>query len=258
MKKSTAILVCSYDGAEDLWGPVAETYQRHWSDCPYNIYLATNHKTPSLPQFNPLSIGNERSWSDNVLKCLEKISEDYVLLAYDDLFLYEKINTSAVSNMINMAMDSNWNYLRFHPSPKCDQLISSEYGVINKERLYRVSTVFALFKKEVLIDLLNEKETAWEFEKRGSIRSNKYDDFYVVKEKLIPYLNGVVKGKWVPHILSQLKKENIDIDETRRLTMNKHEAFIEKIKKLKFQLMLKTIPPAMRYKMSNFKNKTTL
>jgi hypothetical protein len=255
MIKNTAILVCTYDGAEDLWSPIAETYQKYWPDCPYNIYLATNHKYPSLPPFKPLSIGDETSWSDNVLKCLEKISEDYVLLTYDDLFLYKKINTAVISNMINTAMENNWNYLRFHPSPKYDQFISNEYGAINTKRAYRASTVFALFKKSVLIDLLDRGETAWEFEKIGSIRSNKYDNFYVVTHQLIPYLNGVVKGKWVPDILAKLEKDKINIGDTERAIMSKNEAFVEKFNKLRFQLLLKIIPPSLRYKMSNFKNK---
>ena len=36
-KNNVAILICSYDGAEDLWLPLSETYERYWPDCPYKI-----------------------------------------------------------------------------------------------------------------------------------------------------------------------------------------------------------------------------
>ena len=89
-----------------------------------------------------------------------------------------------------------------------------------------VRVLMALFKKDVLIDLLDKKESAWDFEIKGSERSNKYNDFYSVDVEILPYLNGVVKGKWVNKVYRHLKKENFDVSDKNIKKMNFYESIL--------------------------------
>lgn len=250
-KAKVAILVCTYDDANDLWDPLNQTYKKYWADCPYNIFLATNHKKPALKPFIPLAIGNEDSWSDNIIKCLNLIDEKYVLLTFDDVFLFKNMDTYRINKLFNLAINSDWDYLRMHPSPAPDVSISSDIGLIKTNRQYRASTALALFKKEVLLDLLDKTESAWEFERNGSIRSNKYKHFYSVSNTEFPYLNGVVKGKWVPNVLSHLKNNGITIDENQRKTMTYIEATLEKLKRLRLKFFFLVIPASLRLRIKN-------
>ena len=215
MNNDTAILISSFDGAQDLWKPLHQSYQKYWPDCPYQIYLATNFIDPSLERFKTVLVGKEESWSDNIFKSLQQIREKYVLLIFDDVFLYKSINTNKLSYFINKAIFENWSYLRLSPRPKYDNQIEENIGQIKKDRLYRTSTAWALFKREVLIDLLDLNESAWDFEIKGSNRSNKYDDFYSIDIEVLPYLNGVVKGKWVNKHYKHLLKDGIDVSDLR-------------------------------------------
>ena len=55
------------------------------------------------------------------------------------------------------------------------------------------------------------EESAWDFEIHGSERSNKYSDFYSVDTTVLPYLNGVVKGKWVRKVYKYLYKQGFSV-----------------------------------------------
>ena len=72
-----ALLISTYDNSEDLWIPLEQTYLQYWKDIDFPIYLSTNHKVFNSQLFTSLTIGNELSWSDNLIKSLNKINQEY-------------------------------------------------------------------------------------------------------------------------------------------------------------------------------------
>jgi len=251
----TAILICTYDGAEDLWKPLYQTYRKYWLDCPFNIYLGTNQIDPNLDLFIPLMIGDEKSWSDNILKCLNKIKEENVLLIFDDIFLCKTIDSELINKHANMTYENSWNYLRLSPLPLFDEEITDGIGKIYKNRIYRTSTVWAIFKKEVLVDLLEPTESAWDFEIIGSERSNKYSDFYAVNTIILPYLNGVVKGKWVRKVYKYLKSEGFSVTDRTIKQMTVFENIFLELKKLRSWFFLMLIPKSVQFKIRKYFHK---
>lgn len=247
-----ALLISSYDKAEDLWNPLEESYIKYWGDNPFKIYLATNNLNPKMKLFNILNIGKEKSWSDNILKCLNRINEEYIILTFDDLFLYKNIDTKLIIKYADRIIDNNWDYLRLHPSPKADLEIDEYVGKISPNRPYRSSTVFAIFKKEVFKELLVDTESAWEFERNASLRSNKYEHFYVSTQTVCPYLNAVVKGKWIPSVLKYLKKEKYSLREEKRKKMNLVEIVYEKFKRLRLKLFFNLVPRKLQVKFRQY------
>jgi len=59
------------------------------------------------------------------------------------------------------------NYLRLNPRPKPDKPYNDQIGLVSPGTLYRTATVMTIWKKSVLVDLLNPEETAWDFELYG-------------------------------------------------------------------------------------------
>lgn len=221
MKKRVCILISSFDGYKDLWEPLEESYCRFWGDCPYPIYISTNFVTKGFKLFKPINSGKDKSWSEMLYKTLNKIEEEYVLLTFDDLFLYKNINTSMVNQHITKAFKIDADYYQLFPSiskkTKLDDITSKKL----KNSKYRNGTVWSLWKKDVLIDLLDLEENAWEFEINGNFRSFKYDNFYTSNNIIIPYLNGVVKGKWVRKVYTYLTKDlklKIKADERKKMS----------------------------------------
>ena len=90
------MLISTYDNSEDLWSPLEQTYLKYWKDIELPIYLTTNHVQFESKLFNSLKIGDELSWSDNLIKSLNKIKQEYVLLTFDDLFLTNKVDNQFI------------------------------------------------------------------------------------------------------------------------------------------------------------------
>lgn len=211
MNKNIAILICTHDKSKSLWRSLEQSYSKFWPDCKYNIYLSTNHENPGKSKFIPLLVGDEISWSDNILKSLDKINEDWILMTFDDVYWRCKVDAKKIDGLIQRCIDENWNYLRLHNSPKGDYYHDNQVSMISRRARYRTSTANAIFKKDVLRNLLNANENAWDFERNGSKRSCVYDKFYVVNDVTIPYYNLIVKGKMELFAKSNIEKQGIDL-----------------------------------------------
>ena len=211
-KNNVALLISSYDGAQDLWEPLEKTYIKFWGDIPLKVYLITNTKNYSSKLFNVIQVGKEKSWSDSILKALSLIPEKRIILTFDDLFLYKKIETEKVIKCIKYSIQNNINYLQLFPSTSIYDLDKHGYRIKRKNTQYRNATVWSLWQTHILLELLDEHESAWEFERNGNERSRKFQDFFSTDKNLIPYLNGVIKGKWDPKVVKVLRSLNINID----------------------------------------------
>ena len=241
-----AVLISSYDGSKSLWAPLEKSFKKYWPDNLFKLYLATNNEKPKFDIFNVLAIGKEKSWSDNILKCLNLIEEDYIILTYDDQFFYKKIDTQLVEKYVDFAVENNWDYLRLHPSPRPDEYLNDYYGQILPNRPYRCSTVFSIIKKDTFKKLLVDTESAWEFERNASVRSNKFEHFYVSKKIVFPYLNAMVKGKWIPSVFRKLEKEGFGPNRGSIPFMSKYEFLIEILKRIRIKLFFNLIPKSLQ------------
>jgi hypothetical protein len=186
--------------------------------------------------FDSLKIGDELSWSDNLIKSLNKIKQEYVLLTFDDLFLTAKVDNQFIEQLMIRAIQSKFNYLQFYRSiskgRRQDDLIFKKF---NKTR-YKNSTIWSFWKKDVLLDLLQKDENAWEFETNGNLRSYKYKDFYSTRRNAIPFVNGIVKGIWNPLAKNKLKRLGFSISENRS-TLGFLNTFKYKIRDLQFDFL---------------------
>ena len=114
------------------------------------------------------------------------------------------------------------NLLRLNPRPGPTRRIPNEYefGILNANSPYRVSTQGSIWKKSHLRKILVEHESAWEFEINGTKRSAEYDSYFCVWKDCLSYGHHVVeRGKWFPWELWKYKRKNIGIDLKARKSM---------------------------------------
>ena len=92
---------------------------------------------------------------------------------------------------------------------------SQEIGEVQKGVPYRVCATVGLWYKPVLLELLRFGETAWDFERLGSVRSNEINaKFYSLIDRMrnsppILDVHGVIKGRWNCEALKFLQKEGL-------------------------------------------------
>ena len=247
-----AILVVSCDKYSDLWNPFFKSFFRFWPDCPFDIYLLSNYKYANIPKVRNLLIDDDISWSDNLYKGLNKLKEDYVFLFLEDLFLIDFVETNKVLKIFKWILESNANYVRINPSAvKADKKFNELVGIVSKGTIYRTSTVLSVWKKAILLNLLKENESAWDFEIDGSLRSDTYDGFYATWGKYFSILNTVIKGKWQRKAIRKLNSIGIEIDFNKREIMTFEETIKYYFSKQKSKL-LKFIPSKYRRNLKDF------
>jgi hypothetical protein len=210
-----AIVVVSCDSYRDLWPLCTAMIKRFWPDCPYPIYLISNLPV-SIGGLRNIAVGPDCGWSANLLSALAQIEEEYVLLFLEDLILEQPVPTKRVLELVDWFSREQGNCLRMNPNPPPDKPCNDLVGLLCRGELYRASTVMTLWRKEILRTLLRPEENAWEFEIRGSERSDQFEGFYASNRRTFAVVNTIGRGKWSRRALKRIRRLGVKPDLTLR------------------------------------------
>ncbi len=223
MQGKLAILVPSCDKYADLWRPFFTLFWKFWPDCPYPVYLISNQSVTDDNRVQTIPVGQDVSWSDNLAKALGRINYDYVFLFLDDLFLVGNVDTGQVVRVLDWAIHSQVKYIRLSSYQKPDRPWNDIAGIVSPGTIYRTSTVVSVWEKQMLLALLRPGESAWDFEIKGTVRSDEFDGFYSTWMNCLPVINGVIKGKWLSFAVKKIESLGAKVDLSRRPLMTKTE-----------------------------------
>jgi hypothetical protein len=213
------IVVLSCDKYSDLWAPFFYCFQRYWSECPFPLYLFANEKIfEGATGVTTILSGPDRDWSSSIKACLEQIKHEYVLVLFDDVFLCKPVRPDNLAPLLNWLGRNKPAYLRFRPVPHPDERVSKNIGRYRESTLYRTA-VFAIWRRDVLLDILKPGESAWELEIDGARRSVRYPDFYGCYNNVLAYAHGIEKGKWFPAVARWLGEIGAPISTSARQVM---------------------------------------
>lgn len=241
------ILVLSCDKYSSLWPIFFDRWETNWKNCSYPMYLLNNHGKWSRAGVNVLSIGDDRSWSENLLMALERINEDNVLLMIEDAVLNEPIDENLFSYAYEKFIELDMNYLNLKSSPAPNGPIHNHVGEITPGSIYRTALVPCLWKKNTLKNLLVDGESAWDFEFNGSQRSVKYNDFYSLDQNIFKWIHCVVKGKITREAADILEKTG-ELERINLPVMNLYEDVKLKIKDFRSKAFNLLVPNGCRLK----------
>jgi hypothetical protein len=198
-------------------------FSRYWSDCPYPRYLVSNRLESDFEGFTNILLGEDVSWSDNLMRALGQIKEDYILLFLEDLILRAPVDQDLLASSIAWATQRGVEHLRLNATERPDERLTASIGRIREGAMYRTSTVLTMWRRDVLLALLRPGESAWEFELVGSARSDVYSDFYSTYRNCFPVMNCVIKGKWRRAAVRALAAQGVVADLSRREQMTRAE-----------------------------------
>lgn len=207
-----AVLVPSCDAYSDMWEPFFRNLRAKWPDLPFPCYLVSNEKRFEAPEVRGIRVGPDRGWSSNLRRALEEVPEEGVLLFIDDLFLRRRVDTPMIRHLCERFGAEGMEYLRFNPTPGPEGTCDADgIGAIPPGDAYRASTVMSLWRREVLLHVLQEGETAWDLEVHGSARTDCYPRWFACRRPLLPTWNLVVKGRYEPSAWRALVGEGLPI-----------------------------------------------
>ena len=88
------ILVISCDAYSDVWDAFFKSFHEQWTNCPLKLNLLSNNKSYDFYKVNTIKVGEDISWSDNLLIGIKNLKNDYILVLLEDLLLYNKISNT--------------------------------------------------------------------------------------------------------------------------------------------------------------------
>jgi hypothetical protein len=245
IRDSFAVLVVSCDRYQDLWKVFFYFFHRSWPRCPFPLYLISNSQAFESPGVVNVRIGADISWSANVRAALERIPQSYVLLLLEDLLLFDAIQVERLESALRWMIEADADSLKLNPFPPADGESDGRVGWVRPGAHYRVSTVATVWKKSVLLALLDDRETAWQFEINGSTRSNRYRGFYACQAPHFPVANAVVRGKWQRFVRHAALAAGAPVERETRPMMSAWETAAYALKVLRFRA-LQVMPARFR------------
>jgi len=111
------ILVVSCDKYSDLWDPFFQIFHHRWPDCPFPIFLGSNHLTRNNPQITTLAIGDDRGWADSVRRMIDRLPGEYAILLLEDFLFTAPVDTGRVKRLVEVARQEQLGCLRLSPCP---------------------------------------------------------------------------------------------------------------------------------------------
>jgi hypothetical protein len=216
-----ATVVASCDGYADVWPAFFNLLFRFWPDRPYPLYLISNHLAFPDERVTALRVGDDLSWSETLGRGLERISSRFVLLILEDFFFTGPVDTAFIGRLHAAMVAKDAVYLRLVPNPRPDAVCPDmpHVGKIAKGAPYRTSLQIAFWDRLVLLSLLRQEESAWNFELKGSRRSDEITrPFLSVCEGIsaISYRHVVLRGKFMPEAIRYFTPLGISFDLSKR------------------------------------------
>lgn len=233
-----SILINTCDKFEDCWNPFFKLWKLYWPDCNGTIYLNTEFKDYSYPGLNIIPVkgcvgksykGKFATWSQCLKWALEKMDTELVLYLQEDYFLTGKVNNEMIEHYVG--------YMTEHKDVPCIQLTTAGIPTCeiadDKDHLHYSNPNYfsyvccqaSIWRKEIILKILREHETAWNFEWWGSKRAKYLGMKFLtinhnwIKEghDIIPYIKtGVIGGKWYRPVIELFNNHEIQIDYNKR------------------------------------------
>jgi hypothetical protein len=219
-----SVAVMSCDGYGDLWPGFFHFFEKNWPDCPFPVYLCTNHRTFEHGSVRAIPVGDDLSWGDTTKRFMLQIPTPYVLILQEDFFLTKRVRTEEVQRSFLALKQLHGVYLRLRADPPRGTTVPGfpRVGRVEPGAPYRVSNQASIWNRETFVALLREGETPWDMESRGSRRSDSLGGgFYCARHPVLEYpVTGVVKrGKWIRRWVRVCTREGLAVDLEARSMM---------------------------------------
>ena len=227
------IVINTCDAYSDVWELFFKAFEEYWKDCEYKIVLNTEKLKCNLSNvithnFNETSTLD--NWGKRFKQTLQDIDSDFVIMLYDDFILEENVNQNKIKQCITWLEDEkNKNICAFYfihsQNKNIDDRKFDGFECLPLKAEYKLNSAPAIWRRERLINFINDNDSPWAWELFGSYRTyNKQSIFYSVKkeyEDIYPYnysMGGAIyRSKWVSSVVVPLvEKYKLDLDLSSR------------------------------------------
>ena len=221
MNDNTCILIPSCDAFADAHPPFMACLEKYWPDREWPMHGLSEYGWGE----NPLAVGNDDGWCQNLIKGLEKIDDDYVMMFLEDMFLCETPDQDALNQARDLVRLDNVGAVRVGPgAEECEEMAYGfrRVGRMLRSTNYRISTSPTIWDKEFLLFTLRGPRinTAWDFEITGTKQSVAPTGKDILKMTQTPppvqvLYTAITRGRWEEGALNWLRRVGIEVETDR-------------------------------------------
>jgi hypothetical protein len=214
---SVAIVVSSCDGFFDAWRPFFHLFRKFWPCCPLPVYLITNELRARSAHVTALQLGEDRHWASNMKAALAIIDAPRVLYFQEDYFLDAPVDAARLASDFAYAFEHELDAFCFRARAELEpgfRAVNERFGIVPRDSDWRARCQLTLWKRESLLSVIRDGETAWEMESRGSSRTREMNivSYSTRAGAPVSYLmSAIVRGLWTPEALRMCEEDGFQI-----------------------------------------------
>ena len=209
-----SLLIMSCDKNQKLLSLFLEFFSKNWGNCSFSVYVSL--ETLSVHRASVVSLNSATStWGQRLLDAIDEIPSEFIILVLDDFLIEQPVDDVAVKNYLRILEENpeiacitlaNIPDKKNKPSRFCNLLKRDGKGA------YLLNTQISIWRKDLLKQLIDPKDSPWQAELYGSIRARKFNQFQfycLISDSVMPvkYNRGwlVVRGTWNADEIDRLK-----------------------------------------------------
>ena len=170
----------------------------------FNCYFACKQVNTLEVNINwhQLEISQDcKTWGSEMLFAINLIKEEYIFILLDDFYPFRSFSASKLSKNLDKSLKYNPSLIRVNSNYNRRIFLNKkEENIYEESYLHRFATslVLPIFKKTFLVEILNEGDSPWKFEKYSN-RRFKFSDhkFLFIKGRELNFrvANIIIRGK---------------------------------------------------------------
>jgi hypothetical protein len=155
---------------------------------------------------------------------LSAMPQPFVLYMQEDYWIDRVVHTSLIDSYVEHFRHDRLDYLRLAPVPpgtiQCT--FDDRIQLLASEARYRTSLQAALWRKTVLLEILLDDESPWNFELVGNDRSRRYGTRFgcvagksihgTARGNLSYVCTAINKGRWSTDAVRYAAREGLDVE----------------------------------------------
>ncbi len=225
------ILVNTCDAYSDVLSLFFAAFSEYWPECNYDIVVNTeNNKHVDFPaRVHNYSSNNVNSWGERLLKTLQTVNTEFVMVLYDDFILENNVNIKDIEKVVSLMVDDP-SIAVFYlvntslPMERTNDKFSNFSEIVDYSD-FKLNSFPAIWRKSDLANYTKKNDNPWAWEVFGSYRT--FND-----GKRFLSLNGsskdiyeynyskggaIYRGRWVREVVAgKFEKYMLSIDPSIR------------------------------------------
>lgn len=227
--KDLSILVYSCWKNSDMWDVFLKLFNKYWSDCIYRVILLTDkieNTEVKWAGFDEIVV-LDGTWNEMLFAGMNTADTEYAMLWMDDYLLCDYVKNEDINLYLNIARRYGAANVRLHELDFTIAKLFAQDSNLSQcipGSAYSLSTQIGIWNVKLLRKYIEQYESPWDFERKGSLEIKDYKHpILVLHNYVFPYEEGVRRGKWMDNGVKLCKRNNIRLDFNKRKRMSNFE-----------------------------------